>query len=153
MINNEIQIRQINSKETIPLRLKYLRIGKTEADCQWDKDEDIKSVHLRAYIGNKLIGILSAVPETLAEIPYSNQFRLRGLVVDREYRGREVSVLLYNAMYKRAKDNKIDVFWAFVRPTAYKQAIAQGMEKIGNSFELNELGQHSLFVKIIRSLL
>lgn len=82
-----VLIESITAEQTLPIRQSVLRPGRPVNECNFDGDNAPQTFHLGAFIEEKLVGLASFVVD-----PHNyfsgKQYRLRGMAVLPEYRGK-----------------------------------------------------------------
>jgi [ribosomal protein S5]-alanine N-acetyltransferase len=144
----ELQIKEILSRETYPLRHPYLREGQPLESCVLEKDEDPQTLHLGAFFNSKLIGIISAMPNPCPDFTKHRSFQLRAMAVHPEYRGMKVASQLIQAVINQVKEKStVKTVWLNSRVLANPLYLKNGFEPIGTPFEIKPIGLHQRFIK------
>lgn len=164
MINNHdtpsydkkmIELSFIDYRDILPIwetKLWPDRISKIEEmSCMtYQKDYDIQIFDLYEptfwgiYYEDKLIAVNSG--HRTSETDY----RSRGLWVDRNYRRRGMTKLLFNALFEQAKKEKVSLVWSCPRKAALAAYEASSFQKISDWFDEGmEFGPNCYVEKIL----
>lgn len=148
-MNHPATIRMIRPEETYPLRHKVLRPSQASELCPFDLDEHKDSFHLGAFQGDLLVGILSAVPLDEKGVEREDVFRIRGMAVDADSRGRGIGTLLLQSAAKHLERQGPCRLWCFARSPAVPFYVRNGFVIVGEEFEIEGVGPH--FTMILKS--
>ncbi len=148
-MNHPATIRMIRPEETYPLRHKVLRPSQASELCPFDLDEHKDSFHLGAFQGDLLVGILSAVPLDEKGVEREDVFRIRGMAVDADSRGRGIGTLLLQSAAKHLERQDPCRLWCFARSHAVPFYVRNGFVIVGEEFEIEGVGPH--FTMILKS--
>lgn len=139
-----LAIRSVPLNLVVPLRHQILRPLDRPEDTLVEADHSAIAIHLAAFIGNSVVGALSTVPDRFPEPPHHDGWRLRGLAISPEARGRGIASALLQRILEYAEDRRFGLVWAYTRPRAIGLHVRQGFEIIGNAFEYPGTGPHFL---------
>lgn len=119
-----------------PLRAAVLRNGDVAA-ATWPGDDE--SLHLAAVAGDPLrdeavLGCLSLLSQPCPERPGEAAWRLRGMAVAEQYRGRGVGAALLAEAGRRAAAERVAVIWCNARTSALGFYRAAGWRVLGQEF-------------------
>ena len=148
-MNHPATIMMIRPEETYPLRHKVLRPSQASELCPFDLDEHKDSFHLGAFQGDLLVGILSAVPLDEKGVEREDVFRIRGMAVDADSRGRGIGTLLLQSAAKHLERQDPCRLWCFARSHAVPFYVRNGFVIVGEEFEIEGVGPH--FTMILKS--
>ena len=144
-----MEVRQIEAKDTYPLRQRVLRPHGTLDDCFFEGDNDENTFHLGAFLNEELVSVASFYLNNHPEIPNEYQFRLRGMATDDSHRGKGLSSELLRVAFPIIKNNHVEVVWCNARSSAVGFYEKIGFKKIGPEFEVTKIGPHYLMIKQI----
>lgn len=144
-----MEVKQIDARDTYPLRHKILRPNQTIEDCQYPGDEDDGSFHLGAYVDEKLVSVASFYIDRYEKIEDEFQYRLRGMATEPEHRGKGYSLALLNTAIPLIEKNNIHVLWCNARSGALGFYQKVGFEVISDEFEIEGIGPHFVMRKSI----
>ena len=147
-----VEIKNIPSELTLPIRQRILRQGKPLEACIFPKDDDLWSMHLGAFQQEKLIGIVSLMKNQNPVFNENNQFQLRGMAVLPEYRGNHIGAQLLKATETGLLQNEPVFLWCNARENALGFYKKHGFEMYGEKFEIPEIGPHFLMWKQVEKI-
>ncbi|MDB5036611.1 MAG: family N-acetyltransferase [Bacteriovoracaceae bacterium] len=136
----KFEIRQISSKETGPLRHKILRPTQDFRMTRYSGDDLQDAFHMGAFLENRMIGTASIYREDFED--QKNGWRIRGMAIEEDYRGRGVGQKLLHSLIAHSKNNQGNYIWFNARTPAVGFYEKSGFEKVGSEFELPEIGPH-----------
>jgi len=144
-----LKVLRINAKDTHRIRSEMLRPGRPIDDCIFQGDDDDQTFHLGVFIDNKLVSVASFYFDRHPEIDAPYQYRLRGMATLPKYQRQGLSKSLLKMGFPIVKQNQCSVVWCNAREEALEFYQKVGFEKVGNKFEIPEVGTHFLMVKTI----
>ena len=144
-----MKVLRINPQDTHLIRNKLLRPGMPVDSCIFEGDDDDQTFHLGAFIDSKLVSVASFYFDRHPEIDAPYQYRLRGMATLPEYQRQGLSKALLKMGFPIVKQNQCSVVWCNAREETMEFYQKVGFEKIGNKFEIPEIGPHFLMVKNI----
>ena len=144
-----MEVKQIDAKDTYPLRNKILRPNQTIEDCQYPGDEDDGSFHLGAYVDDKLVSVASFYIDRHKDIDDEFQYRLRGMATEVEHRGNGFSLALLQTAIPLIEKNNIHVLWCNARTKALGFYEKVGFSVMSDEFEIEGIGPHFVMSKRI----
>lgn len=146
----EFKILKIDANITYPLRHALLRKGKPLRSCYFKNDKAKETVHLGAFKFEKLIGILSAYYIPCPEFENLKGYQLRAIAVNPKYQRQGIaSLLIQNILGKIIEKQNADHIWLNARIAAQKLYESNGFYPIGKQFEINSIGTHQRFIKLL----
>jgi predicted GNAT family N-acyltransferase len=165
MIKDSIYIRQINKADTYPLRISVLRNG-AEENYTFEGDSSETTVHLGAFFYGRVIGILSLYgrkpdsnkvniefPDSIKREESISWYQVRGMAVDPEYRnmdvGRKLVAETVEIINDKLPSNIKACVWCNARKIAYDFYGKQGFSAVGEPFEIEGIGEHSVMYRLI----
>jgi len=145
-------IKVITANQTYDLRHKILRPNQTLDDCQYPLDLNPDTIHLGAFLGEKLISIASFFQENSDSFSFQNQYRLRGMATLPEFRNQKAGSALIKKAEKIMKEKKVELWWCNARTTVSDYYLKLGLEIEGNIFDIHPIGPHVLMWKRLKFL-
>ena len=141
-----VLIESINAEETLPIRQSVLRPGHPKKECVFDGDDAAQTFHLGAFTDKKLVGIASFLvdPHTYFS---GKQYRLRGMAVLPEYRGKGYGKKLVAYGEKVIQEKEFDILWFNAREIAFNFYNRLGFISEGEPFEIPTVGKHLVMFK------
>jgi len=141
-----VLIESITAEQTLPIRQSVLRPGRPEKECIFDGDDAPQTFHLGAFTEEKLVGIASFVVDTHSHFS-GQQYRLRGMAVLPEYRGKACGKKLVAHGEKMIQEKGFDILWFNAREVAINFYNGLGFISAGEPFEIPTVGTHLIMFK------
>lgn len=144
-----MEVKQIDSKDTYPVRLAVLRQGLSIETCHFEGDNDELTFHLGAFVKDKLASVASFYFETHNNFMEQYQFQLRGMATLEEFQKQGLSAALLQTAFPIIKRNYVKLLWCNARVGAVGFYEKMGFEKDSKEFEIEGVGPHILMHKTI----
>ncbi len=138
-----IRIKLVEAIEVYPLRQKVLRPGRTYDERVFDGDELDSTFHVAAINEENVIGVASMMKRKLDAFPdVLYTYQLRGMAVDPVAQGEGIGrqMILFSERFLRKLIIRYLWFNARVSAVAFYQKM--GYTKLGDEFEVPEIGTH-----------
>ncbi len=146
----KVEILIIKVSKCYPLRHKMLRKGKPLETCHFDGDNSKGTFHLGALIDKEIIGIISIYDKELSQFKISKGAQFRGIAVASKYQRKGVASKLINYAQKETiKRINPKYIWLNGRISASNLYLDRGFKPIGDRFEINTIGIHQRFIKML----
>lgn len=145
-----LTFKNISAEDCLPLRQKILRPGKPAKDCIFEGDHLKSTMHFGAFFDSKIIGILSLFENPCPEIDYPDQFQLRGMAVNSEFRKQNIGKKLLEFSESELQKTKNHWLWCNARSSAISFYKKSGFEVISEEFLIPEVGPHFRMSKFIQ---
>ena len=142
-----LQIIEISSEKTIPVRQPVLRAGRPVADCIFDGDDLETTIHLGAFINNKLVGVVTYMKNANTLFDSENQYQLRGMAVLEDYQAKGVGKKLLYKGEQILKLKEAQLIWCNARIIALPFYKSDGFKIIGEEFHIPTVGPHFVMWK------
>lgn len=142
-----MRIAFIKAKDTWPLRHSVLRSHQSIEDCDYPNDRNPDSFHLGAYEGKQLVGVGSFYKERQPTVLGHFQWRLRGMAVLPDFRGKGVGQQLLRFAFDELKAKRADVLWCQAREKALGFYAKLGFSSKGEPFSLEGFGVHHIMYR------
>ncbi|MBP6390042.1 MAG: GNAT family N-acetyltransferase [Flavobacteriales bacterium] len=142
-----MRIAYLKAPDTWPLRHLVLRPHQPIEECDYPNDRNPDSFHLGAFSKNELIAIASFYKERKDGLTGWIQYRLRGMAVHPDQRGKGVGGKLLVFGFDHLRDLKADLLWCNARDNAKGFYLAHGMEVHGPPFTIEGIGEHQLMFR------
>lgn len=142
-------VKQIEAKDTYPIRNIMLRPGLPEETCHFTGDDDEHTFHLGGFIENQLASVASFYFNNNDKIQNNYQYQLRGMATLDQYQGQGLSSALLRTAFPIIKNNHVDLLWCNARKEAVGFYYKVGFESISDEFEIEGVGPHYLMTKEI----
>ncbi len=146
----QCDIKKISAEKTHAIRHPMLRQGRPIEDCVFDGDKDPKTIHLGAFIENKLVGVLSAYQKNTTVFDVKESYQIRGVAVLTTAHRKGIGRALMANIEHQLKQRKIDLIWLNARITAVDFYTALAYQQKGKAFEIEGIGTHYCFYKILK---
>ena len=148
----QIKVLEIDVSKTYPLRHELLRKGKALESCFFPNDQSETTLHLGAFYSKQLIGILSAYQKDCPDYNHLKGVQLRAIAVavDQQRKG-VASQLIQQAIKIIEKKLHPDCIWLNARIAANPLYQANGFKPIGTTFEIESIGTHQRFLKLLKN--
>ncbi len=143
-----MQIKQIPSVATIPLRNQILRPSRPESDCIYPGDDAPTTAHFAAYQGEQQVGIVSIYQVNFAE-QHGVGYQIRAMATVAAVRGQGVGAQLLAHAEAYAMQHNADYIWANARASAQGFYAKQGYQIDQKVFEIKGVGPHHLATKTL----
>lgn len=144
-----IDFKQIDNQDCIPLRQLVLRNNQPIKNCVFDGDELESTIHIGAFFQTNLVGIVSLMKYSNSEFNSHKQYQLRGMAVHPNFQGKGIGKQLLQFSLAHLSRLKIDLCWCNARKKAVSLYHKQGFTVHGSEFEIPTIGPHFLMVKKI----
>mgnify|MGYP001166655001 CR=1 FL=1 len=143
-------IKKIKAEKTFELRHPILRKGLPVNSCKFENDTNSKSLHLGAFEGNKLIGVISALPNKCNFFHKKKAYQIRGLAVLEKYRRKGIASALIEKTEIILKEKYlIDLIWLNSRIIASELYLKNNYISYGEPFDIKISGTHQRFYKFL----
>lgn len=142
--------RIISASETHQLRHQVLRPHQTLADCVYAHDEDADTFHVGSFDGEKLVSIGSFYTQKSDLFLEEQQYQLRGMATDPEYRGKGAGAALILFSIQELQKRDCSLLWCNARLVAVGFYEKLGFSIIGEEFDIPTIGPH--YVMFLRNL-
>lgn len=118
-------------------------------DCDYPNDRNPDSFHLGSFEGERLVAVGSFYKERRETVLGHFQWRLRGMAVLPDFRGKGVGAGLIAFALDELKAKRADVLWCQARENATGFYTKLGFNTKGEPFPLDGLGVHVIMCKPI----
>lgn len=139
-----VEIKEISSKETVPIRSKILRPGQDISNCIYPHDDDFSTFHLGAYVDGVHACIVSFYREENPNFSSTKQYRFRGMATLEEYRAKGLASSLLSFAFKKLFALNIELCWCNARINALGLYQKLEMEICSEEFDIPGIGPHLL---------
>ena len=142
-----MEIKDVESEKIRKLRHSVLRKGKPFSTTKYNKDNQKDTFHLAVIEGEKTITCATFYPEKTKHSKSEQQYRLRGMATDLEFRRKGFGKLLMEESFERLKQKKCDTLWCNARLVAVDFYRSLGFETKGKMFNIRDIGPHYYMFK------
>lgn len=145
-----MQVKQIDYRDTYPIRHQMLRPGRPIETCHFEGDDNDLTFHLGAYVDEKLASVASFYFKSHPEIKDQEyQYQLRGMATLPEYQNQGLSRALLKTAFPIIQNNHVKLLWCNARVGAAGFYENCGFIRVGEEFEIPDVGPHYLMLKNI----
>ncbi|WP_438969234.1 GNAT family N-acetyltransferase [Nonlabens sp.] len=150
-----IEIQSITARETLPVRHKILRKGRSLKDCHFAGDELGTTFHLGAFEKEKVVGVATFLMnkdtqlESIEDIKLHYCYQLRGMAVLETAQGKGVGKKLITRAEKLLKERFIKALWFNARILAVPFYEKMGYQIASDIFEIPSVGDHYKMIKLL----
>lgn len=139
-----------SASETCPLRHRVLRPGQPFGQTAYPRDDHPETLHLGAFDGERLVGVVSIYREARPDRPDRSSWRMRGLATEPDVRGRGFGTALVDASVAHVATSGGGELWCNARMPATTFYEAAGFEADGTEpFEIAGIGPHLLMLRAV----
>ena len=145
-----MDVKQIDFRDTYPIRHKMLRPGRPIETCHFEGDDDDLTFHLGAYVDETLASVASFFLKSHPSITdEAHQYQLRGMATLPEHQRKGLSRALLKTAFPIIQNNHVKLVWCNARVEAAGFYETVGFKKVSDIFEIPDVGPHYLMVKKI----
>jgi GNAT superfamily N-acetyltransferase len=131
-----------------PLRLSVLRKGWPEESVHTERDDDPDTLHLAAFAGGDVIGVVTLFPDPFPEDGTRSAARFRWMAVDEAWRGRGAGEALIRHSARLLQVDGIELMWATGRDSALGFYERLGFRVIDDGYvDVNGIGHHHVVIE------
>ena len=139
-------IKEIAAEDTLDLRQLTLRPHQKSDQLIYPGDYDHETIHFGLFCNDKLSGIASVYNEPLKGVEMENSWRLRGMAVTENIRGKGFGNELMKNCIGHIRSKNAQLLWCNARLTAEGFYEKFGMKRKGEVFTPEDLGEHIVMV-------
>ncbi len=144
-----MEVKQIDPKDTYPIRHAVLRQGLPIETCHFEGDGDEFTFHLGAFIQDRLASVASFYLKSNDKYLEPYQFQLRGMATLTEFQKQGLSAALLQMAFPIIKRNHVKLLWCNARVAAVGFYEKMGFVQDSDVFEIEGVGPHVLMHKTI----
>ena len=138
----EVEIRAVAPGDVLAIRRRVLRPHQRVDEVAFDGDRDARALHVGAFAGGGLVGVATVAPEPHPDGRHPGAWRIRGMAVDDDRRGRGIGGRLLERCLEHARANGADLVWCNARIRAVPFYERHGFEREGAAFDVPRIGPH-----------
>ena len=147
--NNLVEVKKINSFETLKVRHQVLRQGKPIDTCKFEGDDLETTFHIGLFYYSELIGVVTYTKNNNSSFKNDSQYQLRGMAILQPFQGKKFGNILLEEGEKLLKTKKCSLIWCNARESAVNFYSKFGFKKSGDAFEIPEIGTHFAMYKTV----
>ena len=141
------KIKEISAFETIIVRHPVLRFGKPIESCQFEGDDLPTTSHFGLFYEDQLSAVISVFEEKSILFFEENQFQIRGMAVLEQHQKKGFGEALLKYCENQIRNNRVEIIWFNARQTAIGFYEKYQYQKIGDGFEIADIGIHYVLFK------
>ncbi|WP_339838052.1 GNAT family N-acetyltransferase [uncultured Flavobacterium sp.] len=142
-----ITIKEIDKKNTYPVRHLVLRKGKPIETCYFEDDEKDSTRHFGVIIDEKVVGVVSLFEQKNENFNENKQYQIRGMAVLDEYQQKGYGKLLIQKVETYCLNLKADTIWFNARENAKSFYQKMNYTTSGKPFDIKNIGLHYIMFK------
>lgn len=146
-----IEIRFLQTSQTLPLRQKVLRPLQRPEDCRSPEDESPLTFHLGLFQAGQLSAVATFQPQSHPELNAGFPFRLRWMATDPKHRRRGFGVKVMQRGLDVLRERHCDLLWFNARQVAFPFYASLGFVPLGPIFEMPGIGPHKVMYRHLLS--
>lgn len=143
-----IEVREIETKLTYPLRIEILRNGIAK-NYHFVGDDKTTTIHLGAFKKKILIGILTLIQKKHPKMDSTLSYQLRGMAVSKKYQKQGIGSILIQESSQQLAQRHCNLVWCNAREIAVGFYENLNFRILGNSFQIPGIGTHFTMFKQI----
>ncbi len=145
----KIQIKIINSYELHNIRSIVLRNGLEPKMCTFEGDTRINSIHIGAFIENKIVGGVSLIKNNCKINNERECFQLRGLCVYEKYQNCGIGTKILNEVENIITEKNTKYIWMNARESAVKFYLNLDYINSNRTKIIGNIGLHYMLYKYL----
>ncbi len=145
----KIQIKIINSYELHNIRSIVLRNGLEPKMCTFEGDTRINSIHIGAFIENKIVGGVSLIKNNCKINNERECFQLRGLCVYEKYQNCGIGTKILNKVENIITEKNTKYIWMNARESAVKFYLNLDYINSNRTKIIGNIGLHYMLYKYL----
>ena len=141
------EIKEISAFETIIVRHPVLRFGKAVESCQFEGDDLPTTTHFGLFFEGHIAAVISVFKAKNILFLEENQFQVRGMAVLEQHQKKGFGKALLKYCEKQITNKTGEIIWFNSRETAIGFYEKAAYQKIGDSFDIADIGIHFVLFK------
>jgi len=140
----------VDAEAVRPLRAGVLRPGQPHEQLIFPGDDAPDTLHAAVAMEERIVGVASVMREPYPHDPLAGDWRVRGMAISAEMRGRGIGGALLARCENHARDHAGARLWCNARVRARTLYERAGFAVDGEVFEIPLIGPHYLMRKPLR---
>jgi GNAT superfamily N-acetyltransferase len=140
-------IKEISAFETIIVRHPVLRFGKPIESCRFEGDYLPTTIHFGLFYENEISAVVSVFESKNNLFLEENQFQIRGMAVLEQHQKKGFGEALLKYCENQIRNKMGKIIWFNARETAICFYEKSAYQKIGDGFEIADIGIHYVLFK------
>lgn len=142
-----VAVRSVPVEAVRPLRHSVLRRGWPEQSVHTERDDDPDTVHLAAFDGDAVIGVVTMFPEPFPPDGMAPAERFRWMAVEESRHGTGTGRALMREVAAVTRDRGLDVLWAHGRDSALGFYEHIGFRVVGDGYtDVTNISHHLVVI-------
>ena len=141
------EIKEISAFETIIVRHPVLRFGRPIETCRFEGDDLPTTSHFGLFYEDQLSAVISVFEAKSILFFEENQFQIRGMAVLEQHQKKGFGEALLKYCENQIRNNRVEIIWFNARQTAIGFYEKYQYQKIGDGFEIADIGIHYVLFK------
>jgi ribosomal protein S18 acetylase RimI-like enzyme len=141
------EIKEISAFETIIVRHPVLRFGKPIETCRFEGDDLPTTSHFGLFYEDQLSAVISVFEEKSILFFEENQFQIRGMAVLEQHQKKGFGEALLKYCENQIRNKSEKIIWFNARETAVGFYEKSKYQRVGNGFEIADIGIHYVLFK------
>ena len=147
-----MEIKYYKAEELLLLRRNVMRPGmQSFEDVIYAKDNDPSAIHLGIEKDGKIIACVSAYQDDNPDFSIQNQYRIRALCVDENYRLQGIARMIFNKIIEEVTNKGAKAIWFTARTHLTKFYNSFGFKEYGEEFLVPNSCMHIKMYKTIEN--
>lgn len=145
----DLAFKSLSPDAILNLRHQVLRIGKPLSTAHFDGDHDDFTFHLGCIFNGEVVGCVSLMAKQHPDFEEIKSYQLRGMAVDEKCRGMNIGRQLLKFAESKMQSEQVKLIWCNVRTSAEMFYTKNNYQRLGNVFDIPNIGPHVLMYKNI----
>ncbi len=141
------KIKEVVLDDIIDFRHNILRPHQSIEDCIYETDKHIETFHVGAFHKEKLVSIASFNRECNEIFPEIDQFRLRAMATQPDFRKQGAGRLIVQFAEQKLIQKGCSLLWCKGRTNVVEYYNKLGFESFGDVFDYPPIGPHIILFK------
>jgi ribosomal protein S18 acetylase RimI-like enzyme len=124
-----------------------LRFEKPIETCRFEGDDLPTTSHFGLFYEDQLSAVISVFEEKSILFFEENQFQIRGMAVLEQHQKKGFGEALLKYCENQIRNNRVEIIWFNARQTAIGFYEKYQYQKIGDGFEIADIGIHYVLFK------
>tara|TARA_B100001094_G_C18172832_1_gene796146 strand:- start:2125 stop:2568 length:444 start_codon:yes stop_codon:yes gene_type:complete len=146
----DILLKKVSSSELLDIRSKVLRNNASHENCKFNGDNKKSSIHIGAYINDKIIGGISIIKNNSNYKELKNCYQLRGMCVLDSFQNNGIGNKILSEAEKECKNSKIINIWMNARIKAAPFYLRSNYIDLGIRYDIKDIGLHCFLYKELK---
>ena len=146
----DIHLKIVSSSELLEIRSIVLRNNASHENCKFNGDKRKNSIHIGAYINDKIVGGISIIKNNSNYKELKNCYQFRGMCVLDNFRNKGIGNKLLKEAEKQCININIINIWMNARIKAAPFYIRSKYIDLGIRYNIKDIGLHCFLYKELK---